>query len=75
MMSPIYFNDQLSLKAYKVNNVLAYGSLSAKPVTWELAIAKESPQSSFALTSILSRQWRGSPEATLWEHPLSTAPS
>ena len=59
MMPPTYFNDQLSLKAYKVNNVLAYGSLSAKPVPWELAIAKKSPQSSFTLTSILSRQGRG----------------
>ena len=47
MMSPIYFNDQLFLKAYKVNNVLAYGSLSAKLVSCKLAVAKKSPQSSF----------------------------
>ena len=47
MISTIYFNDKLLRQAYKINNVLAYGSLSAKLVSCKFPIAKESPQSSF----------------------------
>ncbi len=49
MLSAIQFDNQLFLKAHKVNDVPSYGLLPAKFMTFEVPIPKMSPKFTFGI--------------------------